>query len=130
MDVRPSMLRGYLPRRVVREGERERPGEVDSQTDQRIVDEGGSTKWPSSTTHSSPALNPGEVNYTDQRKQVLLSAGCFCLSALEESTTRLVRQFSELFSELARASDSRNLQIYQTRTFQWARLFKGRARPD
>ena len=83
------MLRGYQPRRVVREGERERPGEVDSQTDQRIVDEGGSTKWPSSTTHSSPALNPGEVNYTDQRKQVLLSAGCFCLSALEESTTRL-----------------------------------------
>ena len=64
------MLRGYQPRRVVREGERERPGEVDSQTDQRIVDEGGSTKWPSSTTHSSPALNPGEVNYTDQRKQV------------------------------------------------------------
>ena len=89
MDVRPSMLRGYQPRRVVREGERERPGEVYSQTDQRIVDEGGSTKWPSSTTHSSPALNPGEVNYTDQRKQVLLSAGCFCLSALEESTTRL-----------------------------------------
>ena len=64
-------------------------GEVDSQTDQRIVDEGGSTKWPSSTTHSSPALNPGEVNYTDQRKQVLHSAGCFCLSALEGSTTGL-----------------------------------------
>ena len=38
MDVRPSMLRGYQPRRIVREGERERPGEVDSQTDQRIVD--------------------------------------------------------------------------------------------
>ncbi len=36
-----------------------------------------------------PALNPGEANNTDQRKQVLLSAGCFCLSALEESTTRL-----------------------------------------
>ena len=32
------MLRGYQPRRVVREGEREeRPGEVDSQADQRIL---------------------------------------------------------------------------------------------
>jgi len=77
MDVIPSMLRGYQPRRVVREGERERPGEVDSQTDQRIVDEGGSTKWPSSTTHSSPALNPGEVKYTDQRKQVCSAQAAF-----------------------------------------------------
>ena len=59
---------------------------------------GGSTKWPSSTTHSSPALKPGEVNYTgacegvgedgkadgkgDQRKHVLLSAGRFFASLL------------------------------------------------
>ncbi len=89
MDLRPIMLRGYQPRGVVRVGERERLGEVDSQTDQRIVDEGGSREWSSSTTHSSPALNPGEANYTDQRKQVLLSVGCFRLSALEKRTSRL-----------------------------------------
>jgi hypothetical protein len=55
VDVRSRMLSGYQPRRVVREGERERPSEVDSKTDQRIVDGGGSKRRPSSATHSSPA---------------------------------------------------------------------------
>jgi len=33
----------------------------------QIADGGGSTSLPSSMAHSSPALNPGEEKYTDQR---------------------------------------------------------------
>ena len=39
------MLIGYRPRRVVREEEWERPSEVDSKTDQGIVDGGGSARY-------------------------------------------------------------------------------------
>ena len=83
------MLSGYQPRRVVREGERERPSEVDSKTDQRTVDGGGSTRWPSSTTHLSPASNPGGGGLHKPAHACLLSSGRARLFAFEEINTRL-----------------------------------------
>ena len=64
------MLSGYQPRRVVREGERERPSEVDSKTDQRIVD-GGMEVAPRGGPHRRliprRLENPEEADYTSQR---------------------------------------------------------------
>ena len=76
MDVKSSMLSSYQPRRVVREVERERPSEVDSKTDQRIVDGGGSTRWfhevvprggPRRRLIPRRLENPEEADYTSQR---------------------------------------------------------------
>ena len=81
------MLSGYQQRRVVREGERESPSEVDSKTDQRIVDGGGSTRWLSSIFRRlipRRLENPEEADYTNQRMH-------FCSAAVVPASLLLRR---------------------------------------
>ena len=61
------MLSGYQPRLVVGEGERERPSEVDSKTDKRIVDGGVPRGGPHRRLIPRQLENPEEVDYTNRR---------------------------------------------------------------
>jgi hypothetical protein len=82
------MLGGYQPRRVVREGEREIPSEVDSKADQRILMEMVPRGGPHRRLIPRRLENPEEADYTNQRMHFFCS-GRACLFAFEESNTRL-----------------------------------------
>ena len=69
------MLGGYQPRRVVREGEREIPSEVDSKADQRILMEMVPRGGPHRRLIPRRLENPEEADYTNQRAFLLTRMG-------------------------------------------------------
>ena len=61
------MLSGYQPRRVVREGERERPSEVDSKLIRELLMEVVPRGGPHRRLIPRRLENPEEADYTSQR---------------------------------------------------------------
>ena len=61
------MLSGYQPRRVVREGGRERPSEVDPKTNQKKLMEVAPRGGPHRRLIPRRLENPEEADYTNQR---------------------------------------------------------------